>query len=135
MGSVDNVLLSLVDLGDQVAKLTLEVVLVDRKASKAREEPDEDHDYEHALHMTALLSDLSPDVIFWPNFTAASSCSVVAVDWNQHKQCRRPEGRDEDCADDSSNLEPNASPEEPIYDHSAKENVDQVDEATAQEQI
>ena len=108
-------------------ELSLEIVLVYRKACAAREEPDEDHDAKHPNHLAAPSG---LELIF----AAVIACSIVAVDWNEHQQRGREECRDEDCADHTTDLKPDASFEEAEDDEAAEEGIEEEDNATEHEQ-
>lgn len=100
---------TLVNFRNQIPKFPLEVVLVDRKASEARQEPDKDHDYEHRLHIIAVsIYLLRFSIIVWNTAAVRSGC-VVAINWDQDKQGSSGEGRNDNSANNASDLEPDTS--------------------------
>lgn len=112
-------------------EFSLEIVLINRKACTAWEEPEDDHDDEHHFHIAASTAGCSVRWLLW---AAVKACSIVAVDGNEHQQRCREECRDEDCSDHTTDLKPDASFEEPEDDEAAAESIEEEDNATEHEQ-
>ena len=107
-----------------VAKLFAVVILVEGKAGAAGGNPYQRHQYDQIDEGVARR--LKFDGIVRLVIANLDACSIVAVNWHQDHKCGLQERRDDDCQNDSNDLNPELVVLETEDNNKAKDSIGEV---------